>query len=97
MNYWLTEPAKNDLISIWEYTTDQWSEEQADRYIDALDARFAWLTTNEGLWKARSEIKKGLFSYPEQNHVILFWERHNEIEILRVLHGRMDLERHLVT
>ena len=95
MNYWLTQPAKDDLISIWEYTANQWSEEQADRYIDALDARFTWLTTNEGLWKTRSEITKGLFSYPEQNHVIQFWKRHDDSEILRVLHGRMELKRHL--
>ena len=94
MNYWLTDPAKNDLILIWKYTYDKRSEKQADRYIETLNARFAWLTANKGLWKQRSEIKQGLFSYPEQNHVILFWERHNDIEILRVLHARMDLEQH---
>ncbi len=95
MNFWLTEPAKNDLISIWSYSAEQWSVEQADCYIDALDARIVWLTQNPGIWKSRPEIGPGLYSYPEQSHIIVFWEQHGGIEILRVLHKKMELQNYL--
>jgi toxin ParE1/3/4 len=95
VNYWLTESAKDDLLSIWDYTADRWNEEWVDLYIDALVARFDWLTKNVGLWKPRPEIGEGLYSYLEQSHVIVFWEQRDGIEILRVLHGRMGVQRHL--
>ncbi len=95
MKFWLTEPAKDDLLSIWDYTADRWNEERADLYIDALDARFAWLTKNVGLWKSRPELGQGLYSYLEKSHVIVFWKWRDGIEILRVLHAKMDVERHI--
>ena len=95
MNYWLTEPAKNDLVLIWQYTADRWNEAQADNYIDAMEVRFAWLTQNQKLWKPRPEIIQGLFSHSEHSHVSLFRKRRQSLEILRVLHRRMDIETHL--
>jgi toxin ParE1/3/4 len=95
MKYWLTEPAKEDLLDIWEYSAQQWNPTQADHYIDALTARMAWLTENTALWKPRPDIEPGIYSYPEQSHVIIFWERRETLEILRVLHGRMDPNRRL--
>jgi toxin ParE1/3/4 len=35
-DYQLTNKAVKDLNAIWEYTKEQWSEEQADRYYYAL-------------------------------------------------------------
>lgn len=36
----LTPSAKADIRSIWLYTVETWGEEQAGRYIQALDAKF---------------------------------------------------------
>jgi hypothetical protein len=36
-----------------------------------------------------------VYTYPEQRHVIVFWEYEEGIEILLVLHERMELVRHL--
>ncbi len=35
-NYTLTQKAVDDLTEIWDYTFDEWSEEQADRYYKLL-------------------------------------------------------------
>ena len=94
MNFWLTEPAREDLLDIWEFTATQWDVAQADRYIEALEARFAWLTQHPGLWKPRPDIRPGIYTCTEQSHVIVFRKRNGDIEILRVLHGRMDPGRH---
>lgn len=34
-NYIISERAKKDLIGIWDYTIKEWSEEQAERYVNS--------------------------------------------------------------
>jgi len=41
--------------------------------------------------RERPEIREGVYTYPEQRHVIVFWECEDGIEVLRILHERMDL------
>jgi len=95
MKFRITTPARIDLESIWDFTDQYWGEAQADLYIDLLMIRFAWLLENKGLWLSRPDIQDGLYSYTEKSHVIYFSECSGNIDILRVLHGRMDPELHL--
>lgn len=95
MKYVVSGEALDDLLSIWEYTSERWDDGRADLYIDAITVRFAWLTRNTGLWRDRPELGEGLHSYPERSHVIIFRRTDRGMEILRVLHERMDLERHI--
>ena len=93
MIYRLSSRAEADLAEIWVYSAGQWNIEQADRYVDALVGRFDWLCDNSSLWKPRPDIAEGLYSYPQQSHVIYFRAHSDEpavIEIVRVLHGRME-------
>lgn len=95
MKYVVSDEALGDLLSIWEYTSERWGNGRADLYIDAITVRFAWLTRNTGLWHRRPELGEGLHSYPERSHVTIFRRTNRGMEILRVLHERMDLERHV--
>lgn len=70
MIYRLSSRAEADLAEIWVYSVGQWNLEQADRYADALVSRFDWLCANPSLWKPRPDIAEGLYSYPQQSHVI---------------------------
>jgi len=91
--YRLSSRAEADLADIWVYSAGQWNLEQADRYADALVSRFDWLCANPSLWKPRPDIAEGLYSYPQQSHVIYFrvhGDAPEVIEIVRVLHGRME-------
>jgi toxin ParE1/3/4 len=96
--YRLSVRAEADLADIWVYSAEQWNLEQADQYIDALLSRFDWLCNNPPLWKPRPDIAEGLYSYPQQSHVIYFRapsDPRGLIEIVRVLHGRMEPARHV--
>ncbi len=95
MKFRLTRPAIRDLTEIGRYTRETWGEEQARRYRTAITARLKWLCWNKTLWRERPELREGVYTYPEQNHVIVFWEYEDGIEILRVLHQRMDLVSHV--
>jgi toxin ParE1/3/4 len=95
MKFKLTRKAKSDLDDIWNYTQIRWGAEQADIYIDILYNRFLWLTRNPSLWRQRDDIVEGLYSYHESSHIIFFRRYDKGIEIVRILHGRMDVQRHL--
>ncbi len=94
MKYVLSSAAEDDLLSIWAYSADRWDEAQADCYIDAILVRIAWLTRNAGLWHQRPELGPGLFSYLQESHVILFREADGCLQIIRILHVSMDIDRH---
>lgn len=95
MIYRISRPARGDLRAIWRYSATTWGPEQADAYVDAMVSRFAWLATNRTLWRGRNDLEAGLYSYPQDRHVIIFRERNDGLDIVRVLHGRMDVEKHV--
>jgi toxin ParE1/3/4 len=93
--YRLSRPARGDLGEIWRYSAATWGTERADTYIDAMISRFVWLAVNRPLWRERSDVRPGLYSYPQGRHVILFRERSGAMDIVRILHDRMDIRRHV--
>ena len=93
MNFRISNEAQLDLELIWNYTSETWGNKQADLYIDLIMLRFVWLTENKGLWRPRPDIQAGVFSCVEKSHDIFFSETPEGVNILRVLHGRMDPER----
>ena len=95
MKFRLTRPAIRDLTEIGRYTRQTWGEEQAYRYRTAITARLKWLCHNKSLWNERPELSEGVYTCHEQRHVIVFREYEVGIEILRVLHERMDPVRHV--
>jgi toxin ParE1/3/4 len=98
VSYRLSDRAESDLAEIWDYSAERWNVEQADRYIDALVSRFVWITANSALWKPRPDLAEGLYSYPQQSHVIYFracGDAPDPIDIVRILHGRMEPDKHI--
>ena len=95
MNYRISRPARDDLDEIWRYSAAAWGPERADAYLDAILSRLAWLTVHKPLWRERNAIAPGLYSYPQGRHIILFRERSGAMEVVRILHDRMDIRRHV--
>ncbi len=87
--------AENDLEQIWLYSFHEWGSEQADSYIRLMIGRFSWLAENPQLGKRRDDIKPGYYSFPEWRHVIFYTTTENGIDIIGVLHQRMDIISHL--
>ncbi|MDH3476065.1 MAG: type II toxin-antitoxin system RelE/ParE family toxin [Rhodospirillales bacterium] len=91
----LARRARADLAEIWQYSDATWGADRADDYLDALTDRILWLAGNRGLWRARDDIAPGLYSHLQGSHVIVFREDAGELQIVRILHSRMDIKRHL--
>ncbi|PRA45273.1 plasmid stabilization protein ParE [Ochrobactrum sp. MYb68] len=93
-DYQLTPLAEADLKDIWVYILHEWSLEQANSYInDVIDA-FEGL--RDGSKRGRLiDIRPGYLKYAVGSHVFYFREHENTLLVVRVLHGRMDVGRHM--
>lgn len=94
--YRLTPAAKSDLIDIWNYTVEIWGEKQAERYLLDIETKLELLAANPQLGKQRPEINPGYYSFPVGKHIIFYVKSDNNIDIIGVPHGRMDIDRNLV-
>jgi toxin ParE1/3/4 len=92
----LTNKAKADLKSIGRYTADTWGREQRDRYLALLDKCFHELAVNSLKGRDCAAIRPGYRKQGVGRHIVFYRAIAEDcIEIVRVLHERMDVERHL--
>lgn len=95
-NYKLTNKAVKDLTNIWEYTTEEWSEQQADRYYNLLLSRCQEIANYPELGKNYEGVTNDLLGLKVEKHIIFYRKQKNKpIEITRILHERMDLKNRL--
>ena len=89
----LTNRAVEDLNDIWNYTFDEWSETQADKYTNQLIEFCGEIASNPTIGKVYDNVGKDLFGLKANKHIIFYRVLNNKpIEITRILHGRMDLK-----
>lgn len=92
----LTEAAKTDLKSIAAYTQRRWGKEQRRIYAKQFDDAFHLLADTLEAGIACDMIKVGYRKFPIGSHIIFYRPLSEiEIEIVRILHKRMDLARQL--
>lgn len=88
--------AKEDLREIWEYTYETWSEKQADKYYEELIDRCQKLKIDNEFGKNYSKLIENLKGASINKHIIFFSVLKNgKIEIYRILHEKMDIEKYL--
>ena len=94
--YDITKEATDDLYRIWEYTVDNWSEQQADMYYAFLEAGMNEVSdAPELIGKPFDEIYPGLRAYHVRRHMLFYITQDNgRVLIVRILHERMDYARH---
>ncbi|MBU2912914.1 type II toxin-antitoxin system RelE/ParE family toxin [Reichenbachiella agariperforans] len=91
--YKLTNLAVRDLSNIWNYTFDNWSEEQADTYHEQLINAFESIAVNQQLGRNYEGIRRDLFGFKVNRHIVFYRLISDEqVEITRILHDRMDLK-----
>ena len=92
----LSNKAVEDLDSIWLYTLETWSEDQADFYYHELVKACQDIAYHPTyLDKEYQEIMPGLYGHHIYKHLIFYILVEDGVEIVRILHERMDFERHL--
>ena len=88
----LTNKAIEDLNEIWIYTVDNWSEKQADVYYrDLIEAIQEIAKHPKYLDRNYDEILVGLYCHKCNKHLIFYHLVDNEVEVIRILHQKMDI------
>ena len=97
MNFTIRKEGEKDLENIWLYTFENWSIEQAEKYLNLIfdEIDYLCLMPNSGL--DYGKIRKGYWRSKVNSHFIFYKinEKQNEIEIIRILHEMMDIENHM--
>lgn len=96
MRYSISEKANQDIEKIWFYTFENWSLEQADRYYNLIFDEIEFISENFESGKSVDYIKKGYRASTVKSHIIFYKKsRSNIVEIIRVLHQKMDIENRI--
>lgn len=92
LKYRISEAARSDFDGIWEYTFHKWSKEQADRYYNLIMNEIEFIADNITSGKPMNHVKKDYFASYVKSHMILFKRNEEIVEVIRILHQRMDVE-----
>ena len=94
--YRTSAKAVEDLNRIWQFTFETWSIEQADRFITRLLMRSIFLAATKLNGKPFDPVGKGYCASIAKSHVIFYRIQTDEIiEVIRILHQRMDIKSRL--
>lgn len=92
----LRQKAIDDLNNIWKYTIEKWSEKQADKYYATIKFACKEIGENPDLGKEYFGINRNLLGLKSGKHIVFYHLiSENEIEVIRILHERMDLKNRL--
>lgn len=96
LNYHISKQAIKDLNSIWTYTFHKWSKEQADTYYQSIVNEFQFIADNFLIGKSVENTRKNYRVLKVKSHHIFYRKiDENNIEIVRILHQRMNIKRRL--
>jgi toxin ParE1/3/4 len=94
--YQLSKLARLDLMDIADYTVDTWGPEQAQHYLDSLEACFHRLANAPQIGRGCNRIRPAYRRFEHEKHVILYRVDDDCVFISRVLHQRMLPSLHLI-
>ncbi len=92
--YRLTPAARRDLSGIWDDTQERWDARQAEMYIDELRAAIERVAEQPERGRSCDEVRINYRRYSVGSHLIFYVEAESGIDVIRILHQRMDPERH---
>ncbi len=91
----LSPRAQADIEEIWDYTVEHWNVEQAEVYLRKIKAAVEAVADDPRLGRPCDEVRAGYRKYPAGSHLLFYRIMEGGVDIVRVLHQRMDFERHL--
>ena len=92
-----TNKAVDDITPIWNYTFDNWSENQADTYYHMILQNCKEVANSPELSKKYSDVTENLLGFKAGRHIIFYRKMdETEVEITRILHEQMDLKNRII-
>jgi len=85
--------ARADLSEIWDYYAGRAGRHRADNIIREISDALRVIEDHPFAGRARDEVRSGLRSITARPYVIFYRMRDDVAEIVRILHGKRDLDR----
>ena len=82
----------NDLDDIWLYIAQD-SINHADRFIDDLRVLCEGkLAVFPNMGRGRDYLAEGVLAFPHGGYMLYYRIRENAVEVIRIMHGSVDVE-----
>ena len=91
----LSPAAQKDIANVLQYTGERWGHSQLLAYRDKIDEALMRLAGNAGLGHQSAELPATHRLYFVGSHVIVYRTRDEVTEVVRILHQRMSVLRHV--
>jgi toxin ParE1/3/4 len=89
----LSQQAKEDFRDILSYTLTTWGESQLAKYRASINEALHVILQNP--FAGRPSVKPPLNVLAVEHHRIFYRTTNDTIYVVRILHERMDMSRHL--
>jgi toxin ParE1/3/4 len=94
--FFLSPAAQKDVEQIWDYTADRWGTDQAEHYLRDLQQAIERAAVNPPIGRSCEEVRSGYRKLPAGSHVVFYRQIDDgAIDVVRIPHQRMDIDRHL--
>ncbi len=93
--YSLSPKAASDLDAIYEYTILRFGLDQARVYLLGMQEQFQIVAEQPTRGRRAEALARGLRQWEYESHIIFYMPVEQGIRIVRVLHQRMDVRRHM--
>lgn len=92
----ISQKAIKDLENIWDYTANKWSPTQANIYHLQIIEQVENLAAGKTYGKPYTKFKIGFMYKKVGSHYVFYQKKENEVlEVVRVLHIKMDIDKRL--
>lgn len=91
----LSPRAQRDIVDILRYSGERWGGQQLQTYRRKLDEALQLIARNPEAGHGRDDLPATHRLYAVGSHVIVYRLAKDSVGIVRVLHQRMSLSRHI--
>lgn len=95
IHYRLTPAAQRDLSSIWDFTEERWDGRQAETYLREIQSAIERIAEDPSRGRSCDGIRGGYRQYGIGSHLLFYVESPGGVDVIRILHQRMDPGLHL--
>ena len=91
----LSPRAQTDLEEIWDYTVARWGLDQAETYTRQLWECIKAAAARPSIGRECADLRPGYYKVSSGSHVLFYRLIADGIDVVRILHERMDYDRYI--
>jgi toxin ParE1/3/4 len=90
-----TPKARLDVDDIWDHSLERFGFEKAEAYLREIQRAVGTVADDPRRGRPCDDVRAGYRKFSVGAHVLFFRASEKKVVIVRILHQRMDFERHL--